>query len=103
MENRNLSDLNRLFDLFSDPSLGPGFNPVRKESLTTHRRGQWFKSSTTHHISGLNSIFQLLNIMSAVLGPQERRRYSLECVTAPSTLSPHRGQNTWVVASLALQ
>ena len=34
-------------------------------------------SSTAHHISGSISIFQLVEIMSAVLGPQERRRLEM--------------------------
>ncbi len=46
MENRGLSDLSRLLGsllILDDP------RPVPAEPLTSHRRGQWFKSSTAHH------------------------------------------------------
>ena len=52
MENRNSRDIGRLLGLFSDPSASRGFLPVSEEPLTNHRRGQRFKSSTAHHISG---------------------------------------------------
>ena len=57
MKNRNSRDIGRLLGLLSDPSVSRGFLPVSEEPLTNHRRGQRFKSSITHHISGLNSVF----------------------------------------------
>ncbi len=46
MENRGLSDLSRLLGSLLIPG-DP--RPVPAEPLTSHRRGQWFKSSTAHH------------------------------------------------------
>ena len=58
-------NLNRLDALLA--SLPPidfiSHNQTLAEPLTNHRRGQRFKSSTAHHISGLNSLFLLLEIM----------------------------------------
>ncbi len=71
MSNENHNQLNNLLALLSPTDLN---NPdvVQEEPCTYHRRGQRFKSSTAHHANSLTSIFLLLEIISSVLGPQER-------------------------------
>ena len=34
-------------------------NNCQIEPLTYHRRGQWFKSSTAHHVSSLHNVIPL--------------------------------------------
>ena len=49
----NLDNLVQDFGRLASDSLPP------KELLTYHRRGQWFKSSTAHHISSSASMCRL--------------------------------------------
>ena len=47
------------------------------ELLTYHRRGQWFKSSTAHHISGLHNALQVIELLISSMDPDYKRRLEL--------------------------
>ena len=42
--------------------------------LTYHRRGQWFKSTTAHHVSSLHKEeLPLRDLLETLVGPEGRR------------------------------
>jgi len=57
MINEELNQLNEIIASLS-PSAPISHNSAQMEPFTYHRRGQWFKSSTAHHLENIISLIQ---------------------------------------------